>query len=585
MRILRLRMIVVIVFLSTLTFMAAQPAETWIPTGPPNTVRWGHSMTLLQNGWVLMVGGTDDTGTRLSSAELYKPETEQWHSTNSMMGARYRHTATLLESGLVLVAGGFDANDFSLITAEIFDPATETWTPVNSLSTSRGGHSATLLLDGRVLIAGGRFDQGGPSSIVSGVDLFDPASQSFLIGVPMQTARIDHTATRLRDGRVLVAGGFGGGFLKSTEIFDPDTPSWTTTGDLNLGRQLHTAALLVDGRVLVAGGQDTASFFGTNTSEVYDPIAGRWDPTGHLKEGRYDHSAATLSDGRVLILSGNEANSPLASVEIYDPACGRWSYSQSLPHTNGYDSAVLLPDGRLLAAPGNTLNPSSVFMDFVQLVYPQLVLGGGFEVVLFVTNQGPGPWAGRAELNSGLWPPDRPWSLNGQDQTGENGFQILLEPGQTEKFVLTRSQGLSAGWLEIRTGHRIAHLSTSFFYNFISGNELVDSTGVAPAKGVSHLQFAVERSETINTGIAIQRSGEVLMRLFDEEGALLESQSVTEQGAQFFDEIFQGAPAQFVGSVTVESTRAIYLTVLRQEVISRDPLKFQLTSIPATELP
>ncbi len=35
----------------------------------------------------------------------------------------------------------------------------------------------------------------------------------------------------------------------------------------------------------------------------------------------------------------------------------------------------------------------------------------------------------------------------------------------------------------------------------------------------------------------------------------------------------------------VESLRPFYVTVLRQEVIPGDPLRFQLTSVPATPVP
>ena len=70
-----------------------------------------------------------------------------------------------------------------------------------------------------------------------------------------------NTATLLSDGRVLVAGGAGPRpqtfpypGLASTELYNPATGNWTVTGSLNDGRLLHTATLLRDGRVLVAGG-------------------------------------------------------------------------------------------------------------------------------------------------------------------------------------------------------------------------------------------------------------------------------------------------------------------------------------------
>lgn len=90
-------------------------------------------------------------------------------------------------------------------------------------------------------------------------------------------ARVLHTATRLSDGRVLVAGGRGRSrnlsmnpVLSSTEIYNPETGLWTPANPMAQARSNHTATLLADGRVLVLGGSRFT--FG----EIYDPAV----PTG-----------------------------------------------------------------------------------------------------------------------------------------------------------------------------------------------------------------------------------------------------------------------------------------------------------------
>src|SRR5438034_1381370 len=89
----------------------------------------------------------------------------------------------------------------------------------------------------------------------------------------MATARELHTATRLPDGRVLVAGGYGGGgsYLASAEIYDPASGTWATTGSMGHKRGSHTATLLPDGRVLVAGGYGPLVLA---SAEIYDPASG-----------------------------------------------------------------------------------------------------------------------------------------------------------------------------------------------------------------------------------------------------------------------------------------------------------------------
>jgi len=82
-----------------------------------------------------------------------------------------------------------------------------------------------------------------------------------------------HTATRLPDGRVLIAGGINsaGQTIASAEIYDPATRTFSSAGSMVTSRQTHTATLLPSGKVLLAGGF-TSGFF--TSAEVYDPVAG-----------------------------------------------------------------------------------------------------------------------------------------------------------------------------------------------------------------------------------------------------------------------------------------------------------------------
>src|SRR5262245_18362770 len=64
----------------------------------------------------------------------------------------------------------------------------------------------------------------------------------------MRTARASHTATRLRDGRLLMVGGFkaDGVFLTSAELYDPATHAFVETGHTAVAHTSHTATLLPD---------------------------------------------------------------------------------------------------------------------------------------------------------------------------------------------------------------------------------------------------------------------------------------------------------------------------------------------------
>ena len=98
--------------------------------------------------------------------------------------------------------------------------------------------------------------------------IHEAKAASWVTTIPMTTAREYHTATLLSNGKVLVAGGFNGGYLSSAELYDPATGTWTATGTLTTERGYHTATLLSNGKVLVAGGYGSSGYL--SSAELYD---------------------------------------------------------------------------------------------------------------------------------------------------------------------------------------------------------------------------------------------------------------------------------------------------------------------------
>ena len=96
----------------------ALASGNWTPTSSLNTARFLHTATLLQNGKVLVAGGSGFSGIS-ASAELYDPASGTWTATGSLNTARRSHTATLLQNGMVLVAGGLDSNRTVSASAEL----------------------------------------------------------------------------------------------------------------------------------------------------------------------------------------------------------------------------------------------------------------------------------------------------------------------------------------------------------------------------------------------------------------------------------------------------------------------------------
>jgi hypothetical protein len=231
---------------------------------------------------------------------------------------------------------------------------TGSFTATGSMSSARSDHTATLLSDGRVLLAGGTGSDGsGAWSPLKSAELYDPKTGTFSPTGSMSSFSWDRTATLLSDGRVLIAGGNSG----SAELYDPSTGTFSPTGSMSSGRWGHTATLLSDGRVLIAGGLPDWSPLAS--AELYDPKTGAFSATASMNAARYGHTATLLSDGRVLIAGSDPGGDPddnlaySASADMCDPKTGAFSPTGSMTTARGGHTASLLSDGRVLIAGGD----------------------------------------------------------------------------------------------------------------------------------------------------------------------------------------------------------------------------------------
>ena len=169
------------------------------------------------------------------------------------------------------------------------------------------------------------------------------------------------TATALRDGRVLIAGGGNGSLLSpvgtdSAELYDPVTRSLSNAGLMVSSRALHAATLLLDGRVLLSGGIGDVLGNGTASCEVFDPATNTFLPVAGMGAARAGHAATRLLDGRVLVVGGLPSfvggttnlqavlNASLDTGEVYDPVANTWT-----PVANAMSSRRFLPSLETLA--------------------------------------------------------------------------------------------------------------------------------------------------------------------------------------------------------------------------------------------
>jgi hypothetical protein len=336
----------------------ADTAGLWIATGTMGTPRGvtcssdgcssEHLAVRLLDGRVLVVGGTGDESDP-ASAELYDPASGTWSDTGSMLKPQAGFPPTLLLDGRVLVGDVDDpdpaTDDDEIAGAEVYDPANGTWSSAGNVCF---GDTATLLRDGRVL-----------GICQSGPQVYDPDGGTWSATGTMIAPRHYHTATMLRDGKVLVAGGSDGGDIPvdAVELYDPGTGSWTAIQNTHFDPPSCVgcsgggawATLLQDGTLLLMR---------SAAVEIYDPASGTW--TALAKPTEFGRPRALLPDGTVLVtdlrVPDADPQPPCTAAAVYDPRTGTWTTAASMLRCGNGSSFTPLFDGTVLMAGGSDCN-------------------------------------------------------------------------------------------------------------------------------------------------------------------------------------------------------------------------------------
>ncbi|MBI2390021.1 MAG: hypothetical protein HYV09_10570 [Deltaproteobacteria bacterium] len=325
-----------------LTFpVVVDPA--WTTSAPMGSPRQEHAAVSLADGRVLVAGGWDG-GYYLSTAEIYDPKTNTWTATGSMATPRSIVTGIRLASGKVMAIGGY--NPTSLDTAEVWDPATGAWTPTLSpMKRWRRGARATLLPTGnRVLVVGG--------TDYAMVDLYDPAQNKFNAPVNPPDAPVTrqggHNVLTLTTGPN--AGGafvFGGPWAaySTAEIYDAASNNWKVATPPTQGRNGAMAFAMPDGRVVVTGDLGPG-YIPSSSTEIYNPVTGTWSAGPALPGARHSAEVVGLGFGRFLVVGGSSSwtgGSSLSTAAIWESATSTWRTVPSMATRRQYHRAAAFP--------------------------------------------------------------------------------------------------------------------------------------------------------------------------------------------------------------------------------------------------
>ena len=342
--------------------IASEPSGDWLPVGsiPDQQQLWGNGLVQLPDGRVAVFSAENSRGVATLDTWILDPGTGVITGGPAMASYQSEASVGIFDGGSAMIAGGWK-NGKPIADAEILDAATGSFKAVERMLSPRVLATVTDIGDRRVLVAGGwsNYDFTTQTwTATATAEIFDRNSGTWSWAAPMSTARAMATATRLADGRVLVAGGDEsqvGNYeevLPSAEIYDPATNSWQPADDMSVPRAAGSAALLTNGHVLVTGGWSDGSEYGLTSTDEYVPGAG-WREANAMPDAHAQARLVTLADGRLLEVAGVGADGNCtATTDIYDPATGVWQQTGYILHAEYWPAVTALRDGRVLLVGG-----------------------------------------------------------------------------------------------------------------------------------------------------------------------------------------------------------------------------------------
>lgn len=306
------------------------------PFGRLDFPRRFHTITPLEDGSLLIAGGIDDGARTVSETEQIRDDDQLDNLaplnivkvTNENTGQTGDGSRTLFEFSTTLAPIVSDTGS---------DPSPD----------ETGDDRRVVITDGNGNLLATDNGLGGwiGSNVASGTIDYKTGAISLTFATPPAnqtplvanyfynrgTGVFYHTATRLDDGQVLIAGGADKDedLIDRALIFDPAIDnSVVETTEMEDPRRFHTAQLLSDGRVLLVGGETDLSDGTIETlrrTEFYDPTIPGFTPGPPLVQARKLHRIIPFKDcngnpqdNLFLVVGGyDDTNQPTNSAEIY----------------------------------------------------------------------------------------------------------------------------------------------------------------------------------------------------------------------------------------------------------------------------
>ena len=182
-----------------------------------------------------------------------------------------------------------------------------------------------------------------------------PQGVTFSQGPGLFDARVGDHGLVLNDGRALILGGHGTGFVKlnSAEIWDPSTNTFTKF-TMNDYRDYGAVVKLQNGKYLLAGGMSSDLGVGQLSSmEIFNPVNNSFTPVANMSKVRTWFRGTQLTGGKALLIGCWYDNTSGIAGDLYDPVTDTCVVTgdMTVPRSNSF--VLPMNDGSALVFGGN----------------------------------------------------------------------------------------------------------------------------------------------------------------------------------------------------------------------------------------
>lgn len=241
--------------------------DTWTRL-PDLPVETNHPGITTWNGNVVVAGGyTSDGANAHSGIWALRPGDAQWTQIGTLPHAMGAFGFASVPNEIVLCGGAIDAlNGHPTDETWVWSPESDTWTGRSPIPRGRE-HLAMVARDGLIYVAGGRVHGQASPELGSALDIYDPVSDSWIAGNPLDPPRSGLNGANTSAGIVVAGGETPTDVFDDVNLLDPATGEWIA---------LPALPVPVHGVAVAALGGNLFSLGGSKSAGAIDNVTEVW---------------------------------------------------------------------------------------------------------------------------------------------------------------------------------------------------------------------------------------------------------------------------------------------------------------------